>query len=223
MHLSLNGNNVPDLLFLLILNVCLIYAFRFIAPHIKLIDYPGGRKTHTNPTPLVGGLAIYLTLLAGVMFNNDWNSNFCMIILWAGAIVFIGCLDDISNVRWPIRLSVQVAASFGVVLSTGIKVTYLGSFPVIGAVELGYLSTAFTVFAVVGLTNAYNFMDGIDGLCGSLLLLPVSTIMLINYLITVEIDFYFIVLTILLTLFLIFNMSEHPKKKYLWVMLEVRD
>ncbi len=151
---------------LIILNFCFVFALRPVANHLNLIDHPGGRKTHPHPTPLIGGLSIYFTLLAAVAIKNDWNSDIGMIISWAGAIVFIGCLDDIKNVRWPIRICVQVIAAWAVILSIGLMVTYLGTYPIIGPVELGPLSTAFTVFAVVGLTNAFNLIDGIDGLCG---------------------------------------------------------
>lgn len=58
-----------------------------------------------------------------------------------------------------------------------------------GPIELGRLSTAFTVFDVVGLTNAFNLIDGIDGLCGSLLFLPASAQMGIDYWVSGEIDF----------------------------------
>ena len=198
---------------LIIFNVCLVFALRPVANHLNLIDYPGGRKIHPHPTPLIGGLAIYFTLVAAVAIKNDWNSDIGMIISWAGAIVFIGCLDDIKNVRWPIRLCVQVIAAWGVVFTTGIEVTYLGTYPFIGPVELGPMSTAFTIFAVTALTNSFNLIDGIDGLCGSLLLILVSSLMAISYLLSGEVNFYLIIISAFLSVFLIFNLSKNPKRK----------
>ena len=209
----LNGNAAPSLILLLIFNVSLIIALRFVAPYINLIDHPGGRKIHVSPTPLIGGLAIYLTLLAAVAINNDWSSDIGMIILWAGAIVFVGFIDDIKNIRWPIRLCVQVIAALGVILSTSIKVTYLGTYPIIGPLELGPLSTAFTVFAVIGITNAFNLIDGIDGLCGSLLFLPALALMGLIYWLSGKIDFYFFIILASLAIFLSFNLSQNPKHK----------
>jgi len=209
----LNENTVADLILLLIFNLGLIFALRFVAPHINLIDHRGERKLHSHPTPLVGGLAIYLTLLTAVAINNDWDTNVGMITCWAGAIVFIGCIDDIKNINWPIRLCVQVIAALGVILTTGIKVTYLGTYPIIGQVELDHLTVAFTVFAVVSLTNAFNLIDGIDGLCGSLLFLPALALMGLIYWLSGKIDFYFFIILASLAIFLSFNLSQNPKHK----------
>jgi len=198
---------------LIVFNLALIFSLTKLARLINLMDIPVGRKTHASATPLIGGLAIYFTLLAAIAINNDWGSDVGMIICWASAVVLIGFIDDIKNVRWPIRLYVQVIAALGVIITTGIKVTYLGTYPIIGPVELGHLSAAFTVFAVVGLTNAFNLIDGIDGLCGSLLLLPLSTLMGIGYWVSGNVDFYTYILGALLAVFLSFNLSPNPKHK----------
>lgn len=198
---------------LIIFNFCFVFALRPVANHLDLIDHPGGRKTHPHPTPLIGGLAIYFTLLAAVAIQNDWNSDIGIIISWAGAIVIIGCLDDIKNVRWPIRLCVQVIAAWGVVFTTGIKVTYLGTYPLIGPVELGPISTAFTIFAVIGLTNSFNILDGKDGICIILTSLPLSIIMLKSQQLTGGVNFYYLVLFVSLMVTLFFNLNKNKKIK----------
>ena len=199
---------------LMIFNVCLIFSLRFLAPRINLVDYPGGRKAHAYPTPLIGGISSYVTLLVAVAINNDSNSSvFDLVVLWAGAIVLIGIVDDILNVRWFFKLLVQIVATVGVVLASGIKVSYLGTYPFFGAVYLGQMSEIFTVFAVVCVSNAFNLIDGIDGLSGSLLLLPVSALMGISLWLSGEADFFLLVLMASLALFLIFNMHENKKTK----------
>ena len=151
------------------LNLGLVFVLRYIAVRVGLLDYPGGRKTHSSPTPLIGGITIYFVLLAALFITNDLSSNFAVILCWASLIFSIGFLDDLNHVPWPVRLSVQVVAAFGVIISTNIEVTYLGHYPLFGPIQLGLFSAAFTVLAVVALTNAYNLIDGINGLCGSLL------------------------------------------------------
>ena len=193
------------------LNLCLVFLFRFVALNINLLDYPGGRKTHSSPTPLIGGLTIYFTLLAAVGINNDWGSDFAIIVLWAGTVFFIGLVDDFKHVSWPIRLIVQVIAAIGVIFSTNIEITYLGSYPILGALELGPLSIAFTIFAVVGLANAYNLIDGINGLCGGLLLVPIVALVVIGGAHTNEIDLNLLITIISLCIFLVFNLINNPK------------
>lgn len=198
---------------LLALNLCLIIGLRFAATSINLLDSPGGRKTHTTPTPLIGGIAIYLTMLAAISIKNDWDSDIGVVILWTGFIVVIGLIDDLKNVHWFIRICVQIISALGVITTTGIKVTHLGTYPFIGPIELGPMSTVFTIFSVVALTNAFNLIDGIDGLCGSLILLPLSALMVISYWFSGNIDFYFSILVALLAIFLSFNLSKKTKHK----------
>ena len=188
-----------------------ITVLRRFAPILHLMDVPGGRKKHLLPVPLIGGLAIYLTLLCIIAVNGDWGSDFGLIICWAGAVVLIGCLDDIKNIYWPIRLAIQFIASLGVILTTDIAVAQLGTYPVIGTLELGYFSTIFTVFAVLGITNAFNLIDGIDGLCGNLLLFPLATLIMVGYGATGELDLYLIISMVSLLIFLMFNISKNQK------------
>ena len=127
--------------------------------------------------------------------------------------MFIGCLNDIKNVHWPLKLAVQLIAAWGVVFTTNIEVAQLGNYPLIGTIELGYLSTAFTLFAVIGITNAFNLIDGIDGPCGSLLLFPLSTLIMIGYVLSDGMDFYYIITTISLLIFPAFNLYRNAKMK----------
>ena len=87
-------------------------------------------------------------------------------------IFLVGLIDDFRHLSWWIRLVAQLIAITGVIFSTDLYVEYLGEYPVIGPIHLGPLSVAFTVVAVAGVTNAFNLIDGINGLCGGLLLVP---------------------------------------------------
>lgn len=193
------------------LNLCLVFLLRFVAINIGLLDYPGGRKIHSSPTPLIGGLTIYLTLLAAIAINGDLNSNFAMIVFWAGFVFFIGLIDDFKQVSWPIRLFMQVAAAIGVLVSTNIKVLYLGSYPIFGTLELGSFGVAFTILAVVGITNAYNLSDGINGLCGALLLVPIIALVVMRVSHTNEFDLNFLIVITSLCIFLAFNLIKNPR------------
>ena len=123
-------------IYLIVFNILILFFLRKLAPRVNLIDIPGGRKTYDLPTPIIGGLSIYLTLIVAVAINHDWASDAGMIVCWAGLIVFVSRgIDDIMHVL-TIRLIVQVVSSIGLVLSSGIKVTYIGTYPIIDRLNL---------------------------------------------------------------------------------------
>ena len=206
-------NLIVSSVLLLIFNGSLVLSLKFLALRIDLLDYPSERKTHVLPTPLVGGLAVYLTLCALVAINNDWGSDIGMIITFAGLIVLIGLVDDFITVRWPIRLIVQSTAALCVISTTNIVVINLGNYPIVGLVELGWVGAAFTIFSVTCTANSFNLVDGIDGLCGGLILLVVTALQTISYVHSGQINFYFLTLVGSISIFLFFNLSQNPKRK----------
>ena len=105
---------------------------------------------------------------------------------------------------------VQVVATIGVIWSTDITITNLGTYPLAGLLQLGPFNVAFTILAVVGLTNAYNLIDGINGLCGGLLLIPILALVLMLASHSIEADFYLLITVISLCIFLVFNLNDNP-------------
>jgi UDP-GlcNAc:undecaprenyl-phosphate GlcNAc-1-phosphate transferase len=149
------------------------------APRLGFLDRPGGHKGHEIPTPLGGGVAFWLTTVGltllgawAVEFGRDWlppliaehaggvlvrSGELYLILGLASAIMVMGLVDDRKSLGWPVRLGIQVALAV-ILAASGVRVTLFGPFahPVIGG--------AVTVLWVVGLTNAFNFLDNMDGL-----------------------------------------------------------
>jgi len=201
------------LLILIIINLGLILGLIRLAPSLGLIDKPGGRKTHLFATPVIGGFAIYLTLLMALALQQDWGSEEAKITIWAGLIIVISILDDIKNVPWYLRICVQMLAISGAIASTDIHVNSLGIYPMIGHIELGSFGYVFTGFAIICITNALNLIDGIDGLCASIILVPVSFLLALIYFSAGGINFYLLILLISILIFLVFNLSSNQKLK----------
>lgn len=133
-----------------------------------LLDHPGWRKVHTRPVPRIGGVAIFGSTLVGftvaaVAVGADRMLAATMV---GGAIVFaIGLYDDISSRSVPVKAAVQVVAA-GVVIAVGVRITGV---PFNDAVhDLGILTIPATVVWIVGVTNAFNLIDGLDGLATGL-------------------------------------------------------
>jgi len=202
-----------QLILLIAFQLGLILGLIRLAPSLGLIDRPGGRKTHLFTTPVIGGFAIYLTLLMTIALQQDWGSEVAKITIWAGLIFVISILDDIKNIPWYQRICVQMLAVSGAMVSTNIHVNSLGTYPIVGHLELGSVGYVFTGFAIICITNALNFIDGIDGLCASIILVPVSFLLALIYFSAGGINFYLLIFLISILIFLVFNLSSNQKIK----------
>lgn len=146
---------------------------------IGLTDRPCHRKQHKSPTPLIGGLAIFLAIGATLLINDLAFPHQLAYLLAAGLLVGVGLVDDYKGLGVRIRIVTQLVAGLIMTEYADIKITHLGDLFFLGNVELGSLSTAFTLFAVVGGINAFNMIDGIDGLAGSMTLVSITSLAII--------------------------------------------
>jgi UDP-GlcNAc:undecaprenyl-phosphate GlcNAc-1-phosphate transferase len=145
-----------------------VYIFNPLARRFGLFDHPGGRKDHADPTPVTGGLAIAAGTILPALLVGAPSSSLIGLAVAAAILLTVGVLDDLHDVRWYYRVLAQVAAALAIVVIGHVQVASVG--PVFGfhRMELGELSIPFTVLATVGLINALNMCDGIDGLAGSM-------------------------------------------------------
>ncbi|OEJ68140.1 glycosyltransferase family 4 protein [Magnetovibrio blakemorei] len=139
---------------------------------VRIIDTPNERSSHTNPTPRSGGIAIVASFYIGLLglWLLSENSVFEQAYFWAfcGAALVISAVsivDDVAGLGFRTRLGVQIACA-ALVAAFGIVVEHI-SLPGIGIWHLGWVAYPLTVVWIVGLTNAFNFMDGIDGIAGT--------------------------------------------------------
>ena len=142
------------------------------AQRVGLVDHPGGRKRHRAPTPLVGGLAIFLTIMVSALFlgrmpGASWSLFMALLVT-----LVIGLADDVHEVGHQAKFLAQIVAALIIVFGTSVQVTSLGDLLGYGPIILGKWSALVTVIAIVGLMNAVNMIDGLDGLAGTLVLLP---------------------------------------------------
>jgi UDP-N-acetylmuramyl pentapeptide phosphotransferase/UDP-N-acetylglucosamine-1-phosphate transferase len=146
-----------------IVDVVVILAARW-----RLVDLPNLRSAHALPTARGGGIAIVTTMaLATIAVAIRWPSMALPLLgtlLPAVAIGVVGAIDDIRPLRAIVRLAVQVATA--IVITTAVGPIQSVSLPLLGTINLGIAGWPITVVWIVGLTNAFNFMDGIDGMCG---------------------------------------------------------
>jgi len=152
-------------LFLLsFLAVFLLYPVSvWLAEKTGAIDMPDERRVHTHPVPRLGGLAVYLAFIFSVLRNFQFSDEIIGLLAGSTVIYLLGALDDIKKLSANTRLVFQLLAAFIVVFS-GLKITFTLQYGLFGKI----LSYAISVLWLVGITNAFNFMDGIDGLASTL-------------------------------------------------------
>lgn len=148
-----------------------------VAKRLHIVDIPGARKIHSKPIPRIGGVAIFVSMIAIVVpvlfLPNVVGETFrliqskIIILLGAAGFMFlVGLVDDIRGLRVRTRLFCQLAAAL-IVCSAGIRIE---SIPLTASLtlELGWFSWPFTLLWIVGITNAINLSDGLDGLAAGI-------------------------------------------------------
>ncbi|WP_419955655.1 glycosyltransferase family 4 protein [Neobacillus niacini] len=161
--------------------VCFIIAI-LITPLIKKLalfigatDKPNQRKVHQSTMPRLGGLAIFISFIMGIMIFKPINPASISILIGSTIIVITGILDDLLELSAKYKLIGQLAAAFTVVFLGDLQVFFV-NLPFGGQLELGYLSIPFTILWIVGITNAINLIDGLDGLAAGVSSIALVTI-----------------------------------------------
>ncbi|MEJ1156375.1 MULTISPECIES: MraY family glycosyltransferase [Microbacterium] len=158
--------------------------------------YPGIRErdVHKTPTPRLGGVAMFLAVTAAILLSSQ-NPFFAIVwaepqrvwaILGATAlIVCVGLADDLWDLDWTIKLGAQFLAA-GII--AGIGQLQIVSLPIGGlAVGSSWVSFTLTVFSIVIVMNAVNFIDGLDGLVAGVCLIANSVFFAYSYLLVRDI------------------------------------
>ena len=164
------------------------------ASALRLYDSPDGvRRLHDSPVPRLGGVAVYLSAaaMAGVVIylgaNVFWPGigitaqqwrTLTGVIIGSGLLFVVGLLDDVRGLPPSVKFAAQLVAAsvawyygvrlFGVTLGYGV------------GVQVGILSAPLTVLWIVGVTNAFNFIDGLNGLAGGLAVVACATMVAVG-------------------------------------------
>lgn len=147
-----------------------------MARRIGLLDHPSARKVHRRSTPLVGGVAIFLAMLITLTTATPYTAQAVPLLLACTMMLITGMLDDMYELGAKIRFVMQALACCIMIFGSGIVLTDFGSLMWDGVLGLGWLSIPITIFCALGVINAFNMMDGIDGL-SSMVFIIAGTVM----------------------------------------------
>jgi UDP-GlcNAc:undecaprenyl-phosphate GlcNAc-1-phosphate transferase len=147
---------------------CLVACFltplcRGLALKLKVLDRPDWRKIHDQPTPLLGGVAVFVAFSAALFLNDVFLPGMKSLLLGASLIFVMGLIDDTKPLPALLKFVFQVGISLIVIFMGDIHLTFFYH-----SSWAALINIPLTVLWMVGLTNAMNFFDGIDGLASAL-------------------------------------------------------
>jgi len=168
-------------------SAALTYVVRDFARRAGLVDPCDERKVHLHPVPRIGGVAIVLAVALAMMavmsmFGQhvlaENGRGLARVISGALAMHVVGLIDDVRPMRARWKFLAQIVIASGVAIA-GVQVSTL-SLPFVGIVELGtVVGMVFTVVWFVGITNAFNLIDGLDGLAAGAALFALTTMFVV--------------------------------------------
>ncbi len=146
------------------ISFCLTPLFRTLAYRLNILDMPDARKLHARATPLLGGAPVFLAFLAAVLINGIFSIKLVTILATSLTLFSAGVVDDVREIPAWLKLLVQLLCSV-LVISSGIVLRVIPD-------TLGFFSlagnTLLTLLWLLGITNAMNFFDGMDGMASGL-------------------------------------------------------
>ncbi|HEX7513603.1 MAG TPA: MraY family glycosyltransferase [Candidatus Methylomirabilis sp.] len=169
-----------------LLTIALVPVLRPLSLRLGMVDAPGDRKVHSRPISRVGGIAMAVGIFVPVLLWNTADRFVWAYLSGAAIIVAFGMADDSRDLSPKWKLVGQLAAALLVVYFGGVRIHTLGSLLPESMLIPAWFAVPFTVLAIMGVTNAINLSDGLDGLAGGICLL---TFCCIGYLAYLEEDF----------------------------------
>jgi len=162
---------LSTLLMSLFITLSLIPLFKSMAIGMNAVDLPNERKVHQVPVPKIGGLAMALGILFPSLIWLPSGQGVIAILAGSAVIVVFGFLDDVKDLGYGVKFLGQVMAALVVMGLGGISISSVGNLLPAGTIIPRFVSLPLTLVAIVGVTNAVNLSDGLDGLAGGIIIL----------------------------------------------------
>jgi UDP-N-acetylmuramyl pentapeptide phosphotransferase/UDP-N-acetylglucosamine-1-phosphate transferase len=170
------------ILLLAIFSYMVVIWIRRAAVQRHILDYPNERSSHSVPTPRGGGLAI-AGLVIGIVLvygiDNGFDGQSLAFVIAGILIAWLGWRDDVHHLPARVRFGVQALAV--VIAMLGLGYFRSVTIPLLGEWQLGWFGIPITFLWILGLINAYNFMDGLDGFAGGVALAASLGWMLLSF------------------------------------------
>lgn len=207
-----------DLILTFFIAFAVLFLMRKVARKVGLVDKPSGRKMHTGNIPLVGGVAICINIVNYIYTHPGMINHANLFMLCICALTIVGALDDRFDLSVKIRMGVQALISFAMIHYSGVHLHTLGDMLGFGSIELDYVGGVITIFAVIGCINAFNMVDGIDGLLGGLSIVTFASLGILLSLVGEQsLSYLCLLLVICMVPYIIMNLGliGHKRKVFM--------
>lgn len=155
----------------LFITLVLIPILKEYAVRVECVDVPCERKVHSLPMPKVGGIAMAIGALIPVILWLPTDRFINSLLIGSGIIVIFGFIDDMRELGYKAKLTGQLAAALVVIFYGGLSIRCMGACLPEGTLLPTWMATPLTLLAIIGVTNAINLSDGLDGLAGGIAVL----------------------------------------------------
>ena len=167
MNFIVNGYNVFIIILTTFLtSLILTHLMIKISKNMNIMDIPNERSVHKKPTPLLGGIAIFLSFLFGFILFGNQNPLMISILIASFLILVLGIFDDIKPIKARYKFIIHILVALIVVFYGGLKLTHVDIFGL--SLNFKWMSPYVTILIIVGIINAVNLIDGLDGLCAGI-------------------------------------------------------
>lgn len=156
-----------------------------ISHRLDLADHPNQRKIHTHYISRFGGVGVFFSICTSLFFafflnQAHWEKNFWLPLIFGSVLAFvIGFWDDLKNIPAKQKLLFQIVLAF-VAYFTGFRINQI-QFGFEHPIHFGHLTLPVTIFWIVMVMNAFNMIDGLDGLAGGIAFFVFLTISLLGF------------------------------------------
>ncbi|MFC4386558.1 glycosyltransferase family 4 protein [Gracilibacillus marinus] len=150
--------------------------YRRLAFKINAIDQPDERKKHEGTKAYLGGLAIITGVIAGLLYLQPSHPHMTAILIGGAIIIVTGLLDDLLTLK-PYQKLIGQIASAAIVMWSGLLINAI-TIPFVGTVQLEGFAYVITFFWIIGVTNAINLIDGLDGLAAGVSSIGLTSILI---------------------------------------------
>ncbi len=173
--------NMITFLLCFLLTATLIYILKPSAIYLGLVDRPDKRKHHQGEIPLVGGLGIFSGFLITSVVLGLIDQSIVAFFVGGLILIVVGVVDDFRELSSTVRFIAQISAASIMIFFGGGVLLDFGALTWDGSLfSLGLFAIPLTIFATVGVINAVNMSDGIDGLSGSLVLMTLAGLVIVT-------------------------------------------
>ena len=171
---------LPALVVTFVVTVSVMLALYPLAIRIGLVDRPGGRKRHDGSVPIIGGLAMFIGMAIGGFLIGLPAMGFISALVAGALLVATGAIDDSIALPTTTRVITQISVVLIMIYGAGLQLADIGQPFGTGIISMGQFTVVFTIIVSLTIINAYNLVDGLDGIAGSMAAIALLSIAIVS-------------------------------------------